>query len=162
MDISASFSCVSLVLPSNSKMQFNDLGRVPAMWKHPSDDLMSFLGELECLHVCGTFPLKPDVKISPEFRVDSRFTYNPSFRVYHLHQHPPSRVFPQNPRYLARWACTILPYLVLCLILLLGSICAWQGEQTLILWFSDPQQLHQWGLKARFCSTGKICAAQNF
>ena len=41
----------------NFKMQFNDIGRVPVMWKYPSDDLMSFFGELKCLQVWGNFPL---------------------------------------------------------------------------------------------------------
>ena len=37
------------------KMQFNDVGRVPVMWKYPSDDLMSFFGEIKCLQVLGNF-----------------------------------------------------------------------------------------------------------
>ena len=41
----------------NFKMQFNDIGRVPVMWKYPSDDLMSFFGELKCFQVWGNFPL---------------------------------------------------------------------------------------------------------
>ena len=36
-----------LWFPQNFKMQFNDTGRVPVMLKYPSDDLMSFFGELE-------------------------------------------------------------------------------------------------------------------
>ena len=43
--------------PKNFKMKFNDIGRVPVMWKYPSDDLMSLFGELKCLQVWGNFPL---------------------------------------------------------------------------------------------------------
>mgnify|MGYP001796171023 CR=1 FL=1 len=39
----------------NFKMQFNDIGRVSVMWKYPSDDLLSFFGELKCLQVGETF-----------------------------------------------------------------------------------------------------------
>ena len=39
------------------KMQFNDIGRVPVIRKYPSDDLMSFFGELKYLQVWGNFPL---------------------------------------------------------------------------------------------------------
>ena len=32
----------------NFKMQFIDIGRVPVVWKYPTDDLMSFFCELKC------------------------------------------------------------------------------------------------------------------
>ena len=80
----------------NFKMQFNHIGRVPVMWKYPSDDLMSFFGELKCLQVRGNFPLNstPVLKFSLNFHVDSRFTYNPNFSVDSLHQQPQSRFCP--------------------------------------------------------------------
>ena len=40
--------CASL---KNFKMQINDIGRTPVMWKYPSDDLMSFFVELKSLQV---------------------------------------------------------------------------------------------------------------
>ena len=87
------FPCVS---PRNVKMEYNDIGRVPVMWKYPSDDLMSFLGELKCLQVRGNFPLIQTLiwKFPLDFRVDSRFTYNPNIRVDSLHQQPPSPGIP--------------------------------------------------------------------
>ena len=82
--------------PKNFKMKFNDIGRVPVMWKYHSDDLMSFFGELKCLQVWGNFPLilTPIWKFSLNFHVDSCFTYNPNFHVDSLHQQSQS---PGNP-----------------------------------------------------------------
>ena len=34
--------------PQNFKMQYKDIGRVPVEGKYPSDDLMSYFGELKC------------------------------------------------------------------------------------------------------------------
>ena len=55
VDISAFFSCgipgdistwkFPLCFPQNFKWQFNDIGRVPVMWKYPRDDLMSSFGD---------------------------------------------------------------------------------------------------------------------
>ena len=80
----------------NFKMQYKDIGRVPVMWKYLSDDLMSFFGEIKCLQVWGNFPLisTPIWKFPLNFRVDSRFTYNPNFHVDSLHQQPKSLGIP--------------------------------------------------------------------
>ena len=74
------------------KMEYNDLGRVPVMWEFPSDDLMTFFGELKCLKVWGNFLLTstPIRKFPLNFCVDSHFTWNPNFRVDSLHHQPPS------------------------------------------------------------------------
>ena len=62
------------------------------MLKYPSDDLMSFFGELKCVQVWGNFPLVSTSikKIPLNFHLDSRFTYYPGDS-------------PQNPRDFARW-----------------------------------------------------------
>ena len=56
------------------------------MWKYPSDDLMSFFGQLKCLQVWWNFPLisTPIKKFPLNFRVDS------------LHQQPPSPGIPRR------------------------------------------------------------------
>ena len=84
----------------NFKMQFNDIGRVPVMWKYPSDDLMPFIGELKCLQVWRNFPLisSPIQKFSLNFHGDSRFTYNPNIHVDSLHQQPQSLGIPHGIR----------------------------------------------------------------
>ena len=43
--------------PSCFPVQFDDIGRVPVMWKYPCYDLMSFFSELRCLQVWGNSPL---------------------------------------------------------------------------------------------------------
>ena len=57
--VSASFPCripgdittwkFPSFFPQNFKMQYSDIGRVPVMWKYPSDELMTFFVELKCL-----------------------------------------------------------------------------------------------------------------
>ena len=80
----------------NFKMQYKDIGRVPVMWKYLSDDLMSFFSEIKCLQVWRNFPPNstPIWKFPLNFRVDSRFTYNPNFHVDSLHQQPKSLGIP--------------------------------------------------------------------
>ena len=60
------------------------------MLKYPSDDLMSFFGELKCVQVWGNFPLVSTSikKIPLNFHMDSRYYPGDS---------------PQNPRDFARW-----------------------------------------------------------
>ena len=108
VDISASFPCrfpgdISTwkylsCFPQHFKMQFNDIGRVPVVWRHPSDDLMSFFGELKCLQIWGNFPLisTPIWKFPLNFHMDARFTYNPNFHVDSLHQQPKSLGIPRR------------------------------------------------------------------
>ena len=82
----------------NFKMQFNDIGRVSVIRKYPSNDLMSFFGELKCLQVWGNFPLilSPIYKLPLNFHMDSRFTYKPIFRVDSLLQQSQSPGFPME------------------------------------------------------------------
>ena len=64
-------------------MQFNDIGSDPIIGKYPSDDLMSLFGEINCLQVWGNFPPISTMikKLSLNFHLDYRFTYNPNFCV---------------------------------------------------------------------------------
>ena len=97
MDISTSSPCIIAkdistwkfpsYFPQNFKLhvQYKDIGRVPVEWKYPSDDLMSFFGELKCLQVWETtlsFP--PGFESSPEFLCGFLFHLEPKF----------SRLFP--------------------------------------------------------------------
>ena len=70
------------------------------VWKYPSDDFMSFFGELESLYNSGELPSHfiQDLKNSPDFHLDSRFTYNPIF----LHRQPQSLGIPRK-------ICVVLP-----------------------------------------------------
>ena len=88
------------------KMQFNDKGRVPVMWKYPSSYLMSFFGKLKCLQVWVNFPLIsiPISKFSPKFPCGFPFHLQPKFlRGFP----PPTNIIPgdspRNPWDFARW-----------------------------------------------------------
>ena len=89
------FLCVSLKI---FKMQFNDIGRISVMWKYPSDDLMSFFGELKFLQVWRNFPLisTPIWKFPLNFHVDSRFTCNPNFHMDSFHKQKQSPGIPHG------------------------------------------------------------------
>ena len=61
---------------------------------------MSLFGEFKCLQVWGNFPLISTaiLKFPLNFHVDSRFTYNPNFRVDSLPQQLKSLGIPHGIR----------------------------------------------------------------
>ena len=89
----------------NFKMQFNDIGSDPVIWKYPSDDLMSLFGESKCVRVWEPLShFNHVLKISPGFPRGLSFDLKPKFP----HRFPPStttipRDSPPNPQHFARW-----------------------------------------------------------